>query len=448
MKRKISLDLQKWQKNPKRKPLIIKGARQIGKTYILQDFGQKFFKQFHYVNFEEKPGLKKYFEQDLDPQRILQELSFELSLSIDIENDLLIFDEIQECPKALTSLKYFAEKLPKLALCCAGSLLGLSLNETSFPVGKVDHLEMYPLNFFEFLDAMHEEELLKLLTNISNQTLPEAAHKKLWELMKIYMIIGGLPEVLQNYISMKDTPYEAFIQVRKKQKEIIREYIADMSKHSGKENAMHLQKLWSNIPQQLSTTHNGSSAKFKFSEVIPSKNRYSRLESTIDWLEAVGLIIKVLLIDKPNLPLKAFAQKEAFKLFIFDIGILGAMIDLEPASILAYDYGTYKGFMAENFVAQELLSVLGSYKPFFAWKENRNELEFLMDFSGKLYPVEVKSGWVVKSQSLAIFREKYKPELSSILSAQNLRVNSQIKINKYPLYLASRFPELVEKPNF
>lgn len=445
MKRDILVKLLDWRQKSNRKPLIIKGARQIGKTYILKEFARNHFPAYTYINFEDQKKLREIFDNNLDPQTIIQRLSVELEHKIS-EQDLIIFDEIQECPRALTSLKYFCEQMPEQALISAGSLLGVQLNELSYPVGKVDHLEMYPMNFMEFLQALEKNILIEALeTGLTKLEIYSELHSKLWELLKIYFITGGLPEVVLEYINHQDQLQTAFEKVRSKQQDLITDYLSDMSKHAGKENAVHLQKLWNNVATQLSAVQDGNVTKFKFKSAIPEKDRYSRLISTIDWLEAAGLIIKIPVLDNISIPLKANIKASSFKLFIFDIGILGAMMDLSPKSIFDYDYGTYKGFFAENFVAQELRKTLSSRKTIVAWHENQKELEFVLDLDGEIIPIEVKSGKVTKSKSIYLFREKYKNKINTILSAQNLNIDTRTNVYKIPLYLTSELPRIFNK---
>ncbi len=443
MKRDILVKLLDWKQKSNRKPLIIKGARQIGKTYSLLEFATNNFPNYIYLNFERQKELKEIFDHNLDPQIIIQKLSVSLEKPIS-KNDLIIFDEIQECPRALTSLKYFCEQMPEQALISAGSLLGVKLNELSYPVGKVDHLEMYPMNFMEFLQALEKSILIEALeTGLAKLEIYSELHSKLWELLKIYFITGGLPEVVLEYINHQDQLQTAFEKVRLKQQDLIDDYLSDMSKHAGKENAVHLQKLWNNVADQLSAVQDGNAAKFKFKSAISEKDRYSRLISTIDWLEAAGLIIKIPVLDNISIPLKANIKASSFKLFVFDIGILGAMMDLSPKSIFNYDYGTYKGFFAENFVAQELRKTLTSRKTIVAWHENQKELEFVLDLDGEIMPIEVKSGKVVKSKSIYLFREKYKNKINTIVSAQNLNIDTRTNVYKIPLYLTSELPGIL-----
>ena len=355
MKRSFFKNLIAWKKKENRKPLIIKGVRQVGKTYLLKEFG-KGFSAFHYVNFEKDPDLLKIFEKNLDPKRIIEGLEFYLDGSIDIRKDLVIFDEIQACPKALTSLKYFYEELPELYLCAAGSLLGIHLSPTSFPVGKVDLLTMRPLSFEEFLMAIEDRRGLKALKDYANdKEVPEVAHDHLWERLKHYFIVGGMPEAVLIFSQRKENLYQAFSEVRKKQSDLVLAYYADMAKHSGKVNALHIERVFKSVPNQLQKAHDGSSSKFKFKGVIPGVSHYNRLMGAIDWLEAAGLVFKVSIVNSGKLPFKAYTKENTFKLLLFDIGILGSMSGLSPQVILDYDYGSFKGFFAENFVAQEFI---------------------------------------------------------------------------------------------
>lgn len=439
MKRYLIEKLREWRDKRDRKPLIIKGARQVGKTYILNEFGREFFSNFHYINFEDNKEVCAYFKKDYDTKRILNELSFYFGKPIDTKRDLLIFDEIQECPNALTSLKYFNEKIPELAVCTAGSLLGIHLGEGSFPVGKVEFLHMYPMCFEEFLLGIGENQLYELIKNIKvEDEIPQSAHSRFWELLKIYFVVGGLPEVVDTYRLNAQNMFAAMAKVREKQQSIIVQYLADVAKHSGKVNAMHIERVFRNVPVQLAQELDGSASKFKFKDVVPGVNRYDRLVGPIDWLVSAGLVVKVPIIDNAQLPFLAHTKESAFKLYLFDVGILGALGGLSPKTILDYDYGTYKGYFAENFVAEEFLcSGAGTL---FCWSERAAEVEFLREVDGNILPVEIKSGWVTQSKSLKVFFEKYKPIYSTIMSAKNLHVKEEDRTHYYPLYMAFQFP--------
>lgn len=435
MKRNITKHLTVWKSSSTRKPLIIRGARQVGKTYILKEFGRATFPHCHYVNFEEDERLGRIFEKDLKPDRILNELQFYLDQAIHRSQDLIIFDEIQRCPKAITSLKYFSEDIPELALCAAGSLLDVTLHEDSFPVGKVEFLDMYPLSFDEFLDGVGKERLVELIRGHDlTRALPDTAHEQLWNMWKHYLIVGGLPEAVNSYRENQDNPYEAVQIIRKTQRNLLDAYLVDMAKHSGKTNAMHIERLWRNVPAQLATTQNGAAGKFKLRDAIPGIRGYERLSSPLDWLERAQLLIRVPIVDSVGIPLIGQVKENRFKLYFFDVGLLGAMSNIAPATFLEYHFGSYQGFVAENYVAQELRA-LGN-RHLFCWQGRTAEVEFLLEKEGGIVPVEVKSGWVTRSKSLKVYIERYHPGKSYILSANNA---IQRDISHYvPLYLAGR----------
>jgi predicted AAA+ superfamily ATPase len=437
MKRDLMSQLRAWKANPGRKPLILKGVRQTGKTYLLEQFGRENFPRYHLVNFEKQVKARALFEGDLEPKRLVDELRFLLGTSIDIKTDLIIFDEIQACPKALTSLKYFCEDLPELALCSAGSLLGLHLNESSYPAGKVDMLHLHPLKFSEFLAGMKDDALLNYLNNIQADSTPsDLAHQQLWQRLKEYFITGGLPEVVSVFSQQQNSSFEAAHAVRIKQNELINAYYADIAKHSGKVNAMHIDRTWRAIPTQLASAEDRSTQRFKFKGIIPNVNRYGQLVNVIDWLKAAELILKVSVSETAQQPLLAYTKENIFKLFMFDVGLLGAMSGLDPKTILDYDYGTYKGYFAENFVAQQLIA--SGVNELVSWENDRSEIEFLIQQEGKLFPIEVKSGNITRAKSLQKYIEKYQPSKSLILSANNLTIDHQNRIYRLPLYLAER----------
>ncbi len=439
MKRIIAKELDAWRLRHNRKPLLLHGTRQVGKTYSLQEFGKEKFRKYHYVNFEETENFITLFANDLQPKRIIQDLELLLNEPINIDLDLLILDEVQQCPRALTSLKYFAEKMPELALCAAGSLLGVHLGEGSFPVGKIEELHMPPLTFEEFLCAGPNTMLHDAFNSITESgSISDTLHEKLWEEFKLYLVTGGLPEVVAAFMRKRDDRLIAFRDVREIQTRLVSEYIADMAKHCGKQNAMHLERLWRNIPAQLGRDQNGTSSKFTFKNVIPGIKGLDGLVGTIDWLVAAGLVIRLPIVNSGQLPFTAYEKDNMFKLFVFDVGILGALSRLPVTTILDYDYGTYKGYYAENFIIQELL--LSHRDHLACWRERRAEVEFICEVDGAVIPIEVKSGWVTQAKSLKVFADKYLPPYSTLFSARNLRLDSQSKRHNYPLYLASKFP--------
>ncbi len=439
MERLIVQDLKRWKESSHRKPLILKGVRQTGKTYILKKWGQADFPAVHYINFEHHAKAALLFKDNFDPKRILTDFSFLLDQPIDVKNDLVIFDEIQACPPALTSLKYFAEQLPELALCCAGSLLGLHLGETSFPVGKVDIFQMKPMCFAEFLNATNNQKLLQVLNQCTqNDSISEIIHERMWQQFKIYLVTGGLPEVVQTYWDKHDDLYTALAAVRKKQHDIIYGYYADIAKHSGKVNSMHIDRVWRAIPTQLAQAQEGRAKGFQFKGILPGIDRYQRLANVLDWLLAAELMIKVDILEHVELPLSVYAKDNRFKLYLFDVGILGALSDLPPKSILDYDYGTYKGYFAENFVAQEWLAK--GISRLHSWQKNRAEIEFLYVHGPHIIPVEVKSGWVMRNQSLNQYAQKYNPPYRAAFSAKPLSIDLHHHYHHYPLYMAYWFP--------
>lgn len=444
MKRDIWEELIQWKSQKDRKPLILRGARQVGKTYILKAFGEKCFQKYHYINCESHSRLSVIFDEDKDVKRIINELSFFLNEEIDLEHDLVIFDEIQSIPRIIATLKYFQETIPQLAVCAAGSLLGVHLNEISFPVGKVSFMDIYPMSFVEFLQGIGEGRLVEFWRQYDfSGKVPEIVHDAFWQKFKWYCVTGGLPDIVGRFASSRDNLFEAMTDIRARQKELIYAYNADMAKHSGQENAMHIQRLWENIPAQLAREQGVGSSRFKFRGVIPLKNRYAQLSGTIDWLNATGLLIKVYVSNNAELPFSAYISENIFKLYVFDVGILGALSDLPPATVLKYDYGTYKGFYAENFAAQEMVSS-GSGQ-LYSWKGRTSEIEFVREFRGHRVPVEVKAGAVKHSRSLAVFSKKYQQTYKIILSGLNFSKKEKDGVYKCPLYFAGKLGDLIKE---
>ncbi len=416
---------------------MLQGVRQVGKSHLLENFGKKEFKDYHVFNFESDSRLNTIFDQDLSPERIVFELSIHVGRKIDAGSDLVIFDEIQECPRAITSLKYFCEQFPQLALCCAGSLLGVKLSTESFPVGKVEFLDLHPLCFEEFLLALDDKILLELIPSaLETGNLPDIAHRKLWERLREYFVTGGMPQVVSSYISMQEDRAEAMRQARVLQKGIIEGYYKDFAKHSGKTNSIHIVSVFENVPMQLAKNIEGSVKRYRFRDVIERKRSFIELQGPIDWLEKAGLLMKVEICNKSELPLEAFCRDNFFKLLIFDIGLLGCMLDLSPETILQQNYGITKGYFAENYVAQEF--VAAGQKRLYSWAERNSEIEFLRVIDGKIVPIEVKAGTRTQAKSLKQFLFKYAPEMAIKLTANPLKINENEVIQNIPLYLAGR----------
>ena len=437
MKRLIHDRFHAWRNSRNRKPMLLQGPRQVGKTHSLKEFGASCFRTSHYVNFEEDDRLATAFAGSLTPTAVLQDLSLRLNCLIEPDTDVLILDEIQQCPRALTSLKYFAEKMPELAVCAADSLLGVHLGECSFPVGKVDLLDMHPLSYEEFLMALDEPLLLEAWRSLeASSTISETLHSRLWERLKHYLITGGLPDVVKGFVANQQNLFLAFTEARATQTALMTAYAADMAKHAGKQNAMHIERLWRNVPAQLGRDASGSAPKFVFKDVIPGAKGYVRLASTIDWLVAAGLVLRLPIVNCAQMPLAGYECDNFFKLFVFDVGILGALSRLSPQAILDYDYGTYKGYAAENLVMQELTAA--GHRGIVCWREGRAEVEFLCETGGCIIPIEVKSGWVTQAKSLKVFCGKYHPPYCAVLSARVLNASPGRRKRYYPLYLAAR----------
>lgn len=436
MKRFLTKELLSWKNNPNRKPLLLKGARQVGKTTLLHQFGKENFKEVHSFNFEENLDLCEIFSKNIDPHHLIRELKFYQNKDIDINTDLLFFDEIQACPRALTSLKYFQEKMPNAALCAAGSLLGVYLAPVSFPVGKIDILHLYPMCFEEFLLALEDQQSLDILNDFSNNHLeiPQLAHEHLWQQLKHYLIVGGLPEVVSHFIQHRKNLFLAFEEVRKNQKSLLDTYLADIAKYSGSINAMHIARIFESIPAQLSRSQDGSASKYVFKGAVPGIDRYSKLVGALDWLENAGLIIKMPIVNSGQLPFAAYAQDNTFKLYLFDVGLLGTMSQISPKMILDYEWGSYKGFFVENYVAQTFLA--NGLEKLYSWQEKTAEVEFLLQENGHAIPVEVKSGWIKQSKSAKIFCKKYHSPYYIVLNADYPSIRDRVK--RYPLYLAGR----------
>jgi predicted AAA+ superfamily ATPase len=428
VKRKLYKQLINWKNNPKRKPLILQGARQVGKTYLVSQFGKQEYQQFIYLNFEQTLDLSSLFLENLIPENIIENISLYLGKKIDHANTLLFFDEIQAAPKALTSLKYFYEQAPEYHIIAAGSLLGVSVGKSiSFPVGKVNFLQMYPMNFSEYLTALGEEQLAQKIATLDTiQAFPEIIHNKLLKYYKQYLYIGGMPEVVKSYIETRDIS-----EVRLIQKELLEAYKRDFSKYTDKNQAVKTAELWQSIPYQLAKENK----KFKYSEVR-KKARASTFEQTIEWLKGAGLINTAYNISTPKLPLSGYADYSKFKIYLLDTGLLGAMLNLsskmiiEPGAI----FKEYNGAFIENYVAQELTAQ--EISPLFYWtSKSYAEVDFIIEKHHKILPLEVKSGTNLNLKSLQNYAAKYKPAYIFRTSPRNFVQSNQF-IN-IPLYAVS-----------
>jgi len=416
--------------------MLVQGARQVGKTWVLKRFGEICFENCILLDFAENKELNGLFEPNLKPERILIDLGLYLGRDITLENTLLIFDEIQLCPAALTSLKYFCEKYPEAYICASGSLLGIGLSEQNFPVGKVQREWLHPMSFFEFLDALQMESFGDALQSAAQtqSLLSPPIHEKAFGLFREYLACGGLPEVVETYIGLRDTRAAAFRAARVLQKELINSYMDDIAKHSGKLKAVRIAGVFRNIPEQLAR-ETSCIRKFIFKDVLTGKSTYDELEAPIEWLAQAGLIRRVPICRTIRQPLAAYTQKNAFMLYLFDVGILSAMLDIDSSVLYQYDFGQFKGFLAENAVLNEM--TYGGIEPIYTWREGTSEIEFIISNNGQIVPIEVKAGINTKAKSMSVFRQKYSPELAVLLSAQGANQKDHGFLHA-PLYLASR----------
>ena len=428
MDRTIISRLGKWQKKEGRKPLILKGARQVGKTWVLKEFGRRCFKKTAYITFFKNQRMKDVFEGDYNLERILTNINIECKTEVTPEDTLIIFDEIQECPRALEALKYFCEEAPEYAVAAAGSLLGLALHkDISFPVGKVDSMNMYPLSFREFLMAMGENQLAAVLTE-SDTGLINDFHGTYSYWLKNYMYVGGMPEVVKYFSEHKN--YE---EVRAMQNQILADYEDDFGKHIPKEQVPKVRLVWNSIPLQLAKENK----KFFFGK-IKEGARAKDFEEAIELLKDCGLITKVQKVSKPAVPLKTYADFAAFKLYFVDVGLLGAHAGLDASSILDGNklFVEFKGAITEQYVLQQIVSDTKNIPYYYSSEKATYELDFLIQKNGELVPIEVKAGENLRSKSLAFFREKYGNKTAVRFSLAKMCVQDWLL--NLPLYAVAR----------
>lgn len=433
MERTLIYELLVWKEKENRKPLVLKGVRQCGKTYLLKDFGNRYYDNVAYFNFEETDSLISVFEKDYDTKRIILELELFLGKSIKPGATLIILDEIQECGRALTAMKYFCENAPEYHIVCAGSLLGIALQkQLSFPVGKVDFLTLYPMSFSEFLRACGSETLADYIENFKKgDTVPEPIGDKLTTFLRQYYITGGMPEVVSTW--QKTNNIE---EVERVQQNIINSYELDFAKHAPTKDFPKLTAIWRSIPEQLAKQN----TKFIFSHVKKGW-RSKDLEDALEWLIAAGLVYKVCKIEKPFIPLSSYADDTSFKLYMADIGILRKLSKLPYEVILdaTPNYKEFKGSLTENYVLCELVKSVD--ETLYYWSSgNTAEVDFILQSGSEIVPVEVKSERNVKARSLAEYRKKYTPKYSVKTSMKN-ETNGEEVLN-VPLYLISALERL------
>lgn len=416
--------LQNWKEKDNRKPLIIMGARQVGKTWLMKEFGKNFYKKVAYVSFYNNKRMNDVFQVDFDIKRILMNLNIETGVAITPEDTLIILDEIQEAPKVLESLKYFCEEAPEYHIVAAGSLLGVAIHDgVSYPVGKVDILDLYPFNFREFLFAMDEETLSEAL-DTKDYTLIDNFSDKYLFWLKNYYYVGGMPAVVDAFRMHKD-----YGEVRQIQNDIVRQYEGDFGKHIDSHTLPRIRMVWDSIPIQLAKENK----KFFFGQ-IKKGARSSEYEIAIQWLIDCGLVYKVSRVNEPHMPLKAYKSMNAYKLFVIDVGLLGAMSELEAESILEGNdiFIEFKGALSEQYVLQQLISDT-EYTPYYYGTEKSTfEQDFLIQKGKNIIPIEVKAETNIHSQSLRAYCDKYHPERAVRFSA--LKYMDQEWMENIPLY--------------
>ena len=395
--------LLKWKKSKYRKPLIIEGARQVGKTWLIQEFGKQEYDNTIYINFDSNPSMAELFAYDLNVDRLIMGLELFAGRKIDPDNCLLIFDEIQEVPRALASLKYFCERAPQYHIVCAGSLLGIALHPgTSFPVGKVDFLKLYPLSFKEFLMATVQKQFADLLDRQDFQMITTFKQTYI-DALKQYYYVGGMPEVVQNFADNKD-----FGEVREIQKRILYAYEQDFSKHAPNEIIPRIRMLWNSIPSQLAKENK----KFVYG-LVREGARAKEYETAIMWLSDCGLIHKVSRVNSVGIPLKGYEDLKAFKIFLVDVGILGCMAGLSPRTLLDGNslFTEFKGALTEQYVCQQLKNIEDVDVYYYTNDRGSCEIDFVIGTGNRVVPVEVKAEVNLRAKSLKTYREKFSPEI-------------------------------------
>lgn len=426
--------LLKWKASRRRKPLIIEGARQVGKTWLMKEFGKSAYRDTVYINFDANSRMSDLFASDLDTDRLIMGLELYAGRKIDSDNTLLIFDEVQEVPRALAALKYFHENAPQYHIVCAGSLLGIALHEgTSFPVGKVDFLKLYPLSFKEFLMAMEKERFAELL-DMQDFDMIASFRQTYIDALKQYYFVGGMPEAVQSFAENKD-----FNEVRDIQKRILAAYEQDFSKHAPHEIVPKIRMLWNSIPSQLAKENK----KFLYG-LVREGARAKEYETAIMWLSDCGLVYKVSRVNQAGMPLKAYEDLKAFKLFMVDVGLLGCMTGLRQRTLLDGNdlFTEFKGALTEQYVCQQLKTIedLGLY--YYTNDRGSCEVDFVVDTGEQIVPVEVKAEVNLRAKSLKTYQERFSPAISVRTSMADFKKEAWL-VN-LPLYGIEQLAKLAE----
>lgn len=434
MKRIAYQKLLNWKQSKSRKPLILQGARQVGKTFLINEFGRNEYKNLYYLNFEQDRNLATLFDSSLSPDRIINDISLYIGEKIVSKDSLLFFDEIQIAPRVLTSLKYFQEEAPDFDVIAAGSLLGVSVGTNdNFPVGKVNFLSLFPMSFSEYLMAAGEELFIEKLNSMEDiAPFQEAIHEKMLYHLKLYLFLGGMPEVINDFIENRDIAKARSIQI-----DILAAYERDFSKYTEKNQALKTSEFWNSIPRQLAKENK----KFKYRD-IKKTARSNMYEHTNEWLRKAGLVLVAYNLESPKIPLSAYADFSKFKIYMHDVGLLAAKLNITSDQILLPDalFREFNGAFIENFIAQELASA--GYNQLFYWTSKSDaEVDFLIESENKIYPLEVKSGTSRNTKSLQSYALKYDPEKILRTSPRNL-----IQSGKYinvPLYATGLLGKLI-----
>ena len=427
--------LYRWKESKHRKPLIIKGARQVGKTWLMKEFGRKAYPETIYINFDSNSRMAELFSADLNPDRLILGIELYAGKKIDPEKTLLIFDEIQEIPRALAALKYFCEDAPQYHIVCAGSLLGIALHEgTSFPVGKIQFLKLYPLSFREFLMAVTGRQYADLLDR-QDYSMITPFRQVYIDALKQYYFIGGMPEAVQHFAQEKD-----FQEVREIQKRILAAYEQDFSKHAPAAIVPRIRMVWNSIPSQLAKENK----KFVYG-LVREGGRAKDYETAIMWLCDCGLLHKISRVNGAGIPLKAYEDLKAFKLFLLDVGLLGCLAGLGQRVLLDGNslFSEFKGALTEQYVCQQFktLDNLGVY--YYTNSRGSCEIDFILDTGEQIIPVEVKAEVNLKAKSLKTYHEKYAPETSVRISMTDFK--QQDWLVNLPLYAAEEIKKLTDK---
>lgn len=438
MKRFMMDDLVKWKHSPHRKPLILQGVRQSGKTWILQEFGSSYYENYVYINFDENIEYRQFFQLTKDPKRILENLAFVTNEKILPDTTLLIFDEVQEAPEVLHSLKYFFEKMPEYHVAAAGSLLGIALARfASFPVGKVDFLYLYPMNFTEFLLASHDDNLVSYMKSIESfSVIPDAFFSLLSERLKMYFIIGGMPEAVKSWCEYKDMG-----EVERILKNILNTYERDFAKYPEPSMYPKISLIWQSIPSQLSRENK----KFLYRSVKPGA-RAREYEDALQWLVDAGLVYKVYRSEKPGLPLSAYDDISAFKLYVCDVGLLRRMTYLEPSIFMEKNrlFTEFKGAFSENYILQVLRFHNEVPARYWSVTNPSYEVDFIQQIGNEIIPLEVKADENVRSTSLKQYKNRFSDavKLRVRFSMRNLSLDDDML--NIPLFLADEMDRLID----